>query len=230
MPHLHSPALSETVLQTHEPPQLQKWIPVPANLTRFTWFPQAHLDGSSLLNSHLQPSSHWQRIASSPSILITCPHFSGTPHAHVPGWVLTVLHLHSAPQLQVYKTSCRSLDGVADWAVTYPTVSTDKQIPINRALISFIAISLVISLNLKLMISTNLNIVQRDFWPGPDSSKRTIANVGASREKQISTTFVTFCFCLTFALRKRRLDDTSSHSERMQFLIVNNRRIQTNGA
>jgi hypothetical protein len=102
MPHLHLPGDSESVLQAQEPPQLQKYIPVPSMLTRLTGLPHMHLLGSlGSRPAQLQPSAHWQRIASFPSTLRTCPHFIGFPQAQLPGCVLIELQSHCGPQSQV---------------------------------------------------------------------------------------------------------------------------------
>jgi hypothetical protein len=63
--------------------------------------PQEHLVGSWELKVQVQPSSHWQRMASSPSTLTMWPHLSGAPQRQAPGLVLTVLQVQSGPQLQV---------------------------------------------------------------------------------------------------------------------------------
>ncbi len=134
MPHLHFPGLSETVLHKQEPPQLQKYMPDPSRFTRFTGSPQPHFDGSFGSRLHVQPSLHWQRSASLPSIFSTCPHFIGEPQVHFPGLVLMVLHLHESPQLQVYKTSVLSLSELAVCFAAHPVRSIVMQ---KKSTISF---------------------------------------------------------------------------------------------
>jgi len=122
---MQSPAFSETVLQWQDPPQLQKLIPVPSRLTRLTAVPHRHFVGSLASRPpHLQPSPHWHRIASLPSIFSTWPHLRSTPQAHLPGLVETVLHWHSGPQSQEYKTSCLSSP---DEPTDQPVESNDIQ-------------------------------------------------------------------------------------------------------
>jgi hypothetical protein len=100
MLHLHLPGLSETVLQWHEPPQLQKYMPVPFKLIRFTLLLHPHFVGSFGSMLHLHPSAQVQTMASSPSTLMTCPHFIGLLHLQFPGLVLTELQWQSGPQSQ----------------------------------------------------------------------------------------------------------------------------------
>mgnify|MGYP001827771938 CR=1 FL=1 len=143
MPHLHLPGWSDPVLHMQLPPQLQKLMPVLSKLTRLTLLPQPHIVGSSALSLHLQPSWHWQIRASFPSTLRTWPHLSSLSQAHLPGLVLTVLHLHSGPQSQAYSTSCRSAGLSVVVATTYPTQIKDRHNPSKTILVSFIAISCV---------------------------------------------------------------------------------------